>query len=128
MLARTTSYTTIGLEALPVQVEVDASQGLPTLAIVGLPDQAVKEAKERVRSAILNSQYRLPSQRFTVNLAPADLRKEGGMFDLAVALGILATSDQLDPAQLAAAVALGELALDGSIRPIHGVLPIALAL
>ena len=83
MLARTYSYTTFGLEAFPVEVEVDAARGLPTLAIVGLPDQAVKEARERVRAAITNSQYRLPSQRFTVNLAPADVKKEGGVFDLA---------------------------------------------
>ncbi len=128
MLARTLSYTTIGLEALPVEVEVDAGRGLPALAIVGLPDQAVKEAKERVRSAIVNSQFRLPSQRFTVNLAPADVKKEGGVFDLAIALGMLAASGQLDPQALASVAVLGELALDGSVRPVHGVLPIALAL
>lgn len=127
MLARTRSYTTLGLQALPVDVEVDAARGLPTLAIVGLPDQAVKEAKERVRSAIANSQYKLPSQRLTINLAPADLKKEGGVFDLAIALGMLAASGQLDPVQLASAVILGELALDGAVRPIHGILPIALA-
>ena len=128
MLARTTSYTTLGLEALPVEVEVDATRGLPALAIVGLPDQAVKEAKERVHSAILNSQYALPSQRFIVNLAPADVKKEGAVFDLAIALGMLAASGQLDPAALASVVVLGELALDGTVRPIHGVLPIARAL
>ncbi|MBI2495410.1 MAG: YifB family Mg chelatase-like AAA ATPase [Candidatus Omnitrophica bacterium] len=128
MLTRTTSYTTVGLEALPVEVEVDATRGLPALAIVGLPDQAVKEARERVRSAILNSQYRLPSQRFIVNLAPADVRKEGGVFDLAIALGLLAASRQLDPARLASVIVLGELALDGGVRAIHGALPIAMAL
>ena len=128
MLARTISYTTLGLEALPVAVEVDGGRGLPVLAIVGLPDQAVKEAKERVRAAILNSQYRLPSLRFVVNLAPADLKKEGGVFDLAIALGVLAASQQLDPARLASVTVLGELALDGSVRPVHGTLPIALAL
>ena len=128
MLARVTSYTTIGLDALPVDVEVDAARGLPALAIVGLPSQAVKEARERVRSAILNSQYRLPSQRFIVNLAPADVKKEGATFDLAIALGILAASGQLDPVQLASAVVVGELALDGSVRPIQGTLPMALAL
>jgi len=127
MLARTTSYTTLGLEAYAVDVEVDASRGLPMLTIVGLPDQAVKEARERVRAAIINSQFQLPSQRFTVNLAPADLRKEGGLFDLAVALGILAASGQLDPNPLASIVALGELALDGSVRSVPGTLPIALA-
>jgi len=127
VLARAISYTTLGLEAFPVDVEVDVARGLPALTLVGLPDQAVKEARERVRSAIINSQYRLPSQRLTINLAPADIKKEGGVFDLAIALGILAASDQLDPARLASVVALGELALDGSLRPIHGALPIALA-
>ena len=127
MLARTRSYTTFGLEALPVDVEVDAGRGLPALAVVGLPDQAVREARERVRAAITNSQYRLPSLRFTVNLAPADVKKEGGVFDLAMALGMLAASGQLEPAVLASAVVVGELALDGSVRPIHGVLPMALA-
>ena len=128
MIARTFSYTTLGLEAIPVEVEVDVAQGLPCLTIVGLPDQAVKEARERIRSAIINSQYRLPSQRVTVNLAPADVKKEGGLFDLAMALGVLVASDQLDPAALAQAVVLGELALDGTVRPIHGTLPIALGL
>jgi len=128
MLARTTSYTTFGIDAVAVEVEVDAARGLPTFALVGLPDQAVKEARERVRSAILNSQYSLPPQRFTVNLAPADVKKAGGVFDLAIALGLLAASGQLDPAPLASVVVLGELALDGSVRPVHGVLPIALAL
>ena len=127
MLARTTSYITLGLDALPVEVEVDAARGLPTLTIVGLPDQAVKEAKERVHSAIINSQFRLPSLRFIVNLAPADVKKEGGMFDLAIALGMLAASGQVDPAQLASVAVLGELALDGTVRSIHGALPIALA-
>ncbi len=128
LLARTTSYTLLGLTALPVEVEIDVSRGLPSLTIVGLPDRAVKEAKERVRSAILNSQYELPSQRLTINLAPADIKKEGALFDLAVALGVLAASGQVDPHQLACVVALGELALDGTVRPVHGVLPIALAL
>lgn len=107
---------------------MDVARGLPALTIVGLPDQAVKEARERVRTAIVNSQFRLPSQRLTVNLAPADVKKEGGVFDLAIALGILAASGQVDPTEVANVVALGELALDGSLRPIRGVLPITLAL
>ena len=127
MLARTTAYTTLGLTAVPVEVEVDATRGLPALTIVGLPDQAVREARERVRSAILNSQYHLPSSKFLVNLAPADVKKAGGMFDLGIALGLLAVSQQLDPAMLASVVVLGELALDGSVRAVPGVLPIALA-
>ncbi|MBI4003398.1 MAG: YifB family Mg chelatase-like AAA ATPase [Candidatus Omnitrophica bacterium] len=128
MLARVISYTTLGLDALPVDVEVDASQGLPTFTIVGLPDQAVREARERVRAALLNSQLDLPSRRLIVNLAPADIKKEGGVFDLAIALGILAASGQLNPAAVAAVVAVGELALDGRVRPVPGVLPIARAL
>jgi len=128
MLARAISYAICGLEALPVHVEVDAARGLPGLTIIGLPDQAVREAKERVRSAIVNSQFHLPSQRLTVNLAPADVKKTGGVFDLAMALGILAASDQLDPAALAASVVLGELALDGAVRPVPGTLAVALAL
>ena len=124
MLARSIAFTTIGLEAIRIDLEVDAARGLPALTIVGLPDQAVKEARERVRSAILNSQFQLPSQRFVVNLAPADLKKEGGVFDLAIALGLLAASGQLDPARLAAVATLGELALDGTLRPVRGVLPV----
>jgi len=127
MLVRAISYTTLGLEAFPVDVEVDTSQGLPALTIVGLPDQAVKEARDRVRAAIINSQYHLPSQRLTINLAPADIKKEGAIFDLAIALGILAASGQLDPWRLASVAVLGELALDGRVRPVHGVLPVALA-
>lgn len=107
---------------------MDAARGLPGVTIVGLPDQTVKEARERVRAAIVNSQFHLPSQRLTVNLAPAGLKKEGGVFDLAIALGILAASEQVDPERLASVAVLGELALDGSVRPVHGVLPIALAL
>src|SRR5262245_8215056 len=128
MLARTYSFTLLGLEALPVAVEVDAQHGLPVLAVVGLPDQAVKEARERVRTAILNSQFDLPTRRFIVNLAPADLKKEGGAFDLAIALGLLAASGQADPDVVASVAALGELALDGSLRPVAGVLPMAMAM
>ena len=127
MLARGHSYATVGLEAVPIEIEVDARLGLPSLSVVGLPDQAVKEARERVRSAILNSQFQLPQSRITVNLAPADLKKEGGVFDLAIALGVLAATHQLDPARLAEVILVGELALDGSLRPVPGMLPIAMA-
>ncbi len=128
MLARSHAYALAGLEALPVDIEIDTAIGLPSLTIVGLPDQAVKEARERVRSAILNSQLKVPEGRITVNLAPADLKKEGGLFDLPIALGILAASGQLDPAALERLIPIGELALDGSLRPVPGVLPIALAM
>ena len=127
MLARSYSYTLVGLDAVPVDIEVDVATGLPNLTIVGLPDQAVKEARERLRSAILNSQFDLPSQRLTINLAPADVKKEGGAFDLPMALGILAASGQVDPAKVAEVVAIGELALDGRLRPTPGVLPMAMA-
>ncbi len=127
MLARTRSYTTLGLEALPIEIEVDTAPGLPSITIVGLPDQAVREARQRVKAAIQNSQFRIPSQRITVNLAPADVRKGGASFDLAIALGLLAASQQLDPAAVTSVTTLGELALDGTLRPIPGILPIALA-
>ena len=127
MLARLHSFALTGLEAVPVEIEVDGGQGLPGLTIVGLPDQAVKEARERVRSAIRNSQFRFPDHRITVNLAPADVKKEGGRFDLAIALGVLASSDQLDPAALREVIVVGELALDGRLRSTPGMLPIVMA-
>jgi len=127
MLARAHAYALTGLEVTPIEIEVDAASGLPGLTIVGLPDQAVKEARERIRSAILNSQFQLPHVRLTVNLAPADVRKQGGLFDLPIALGVLAATGQLDPARLDAVKAVGELALDGSVRPGRGILPMAVA-
>ena len=127
MLARAHTYTVFGLEAVPVEIEVDIRPGLPSLTIVGLPDQVVKESRERVRSAILNSQFLVPHQRITVNLAPAELKKVGGHFDLAIALGILAASAQVEPAAVDGVISVGELALDGSLRGVPGLLPIALA-
>jgi len=109
-----------------VTVEVHVANGLPSLSIVGLPETAVKESKDRVRGAILNSQFEFPAQRITVNLAPADLPKEGGRFDLAIALGILAASGQIPTAPLSQYECAGELSLGGHLRPISGVLPIAL--
>lgn len=117
----------LGIEAPQVTVEVHLSNGLPSLSIVGLPETAVKESKDRVRSAILNSQFEFPARRITVNLAPADLPKEGGRFDLAIALGILAASDQIPAEQLEQYEALGELALSGELRPVNGCLPAAIA-
>ncbi|MFC6452060.1 MULTISPECIES: YifB family Mg chelatase-like AAA ATPase [Paenibacillus] len=111
-----------GVEGKLVEVEVDLSNGLPQMNIVGLPDSAVKESMERVRAAIKNCGFTFPLQRITVNLAPADIRKEGSAFDLAIAVGILATSGQLRLEQQEATLILGELALDGSIRPVPGVL------
>jgi magnesium chelatase family protein len=126
MLARCTTAALQGLEAHPVTVEVDLGPGLPALTLVGLADAAVLEARERVRSALRHSGYRVPQGRVVVNLAPADLRKEGPGFDLPVALGLLVASGQLAPASLAGVWSAGELGLDGSLRPIRGMLSIAL--
>ena len=126
MLAKVLSAALVGLSSVPIEVEVDiASQGLPNFFIVGLPDEAVKEARERVRSALKNSGADFPAKRITVNLAPADLPKEGPSYDLPIALGILLASGQLPPLADSALV-LGELALDGSVRKINGVLSHAL--
>ena len=115
-----------GLEAPPVSVEVHLSAGLPALNIVGLPEAAVRESKDRVRSALINSGYEFPTSRITVNLAPADLPKEGGRFDLPIALGILAASGQLPIECVKGKEFLGELALSGVLRPITGSLPAAM--
>ncbi|MBI3318369.1 MAG: YifB family Mg chelatase-like AAA ATPase [Candidatus Omnitrophica bacterium] len=128
MLAKVTTATVVGLSAVPVTVEVDVTDGLPGLTIVGLPDTVVKESKERIKSALKNSQFAWPQTRITVNLAPAEVRKEGSAFDFPIALGLLAASRQLEPEAFADAVALGELALDGTLRPISGALPVALSL
>jgi magnesium chelatase family protein len=127
MLARIHSAAVVGVEAVPVDVEVDVSPGLPVCSIVGLPDAAVREARERVRSAIRNAGYEMPARRVTVNLAPADLRKVGPAYDLPIALGILTATQQLPPQALAGCVVIGELSLDGGVRSVAGVLNIALA-
>ena len=127
MLARVQSAAVVGLDALPVDVEVDVSPGIPTFAVVGLPDTAVREARERVRAAIRNTGYEMPPRRITVNLAPADTRKAGPAFDLPIALGILVATRQVPEAGLDGCVVVGELSLDGAVRPVVGVLSIALA-
>ncbi|MGB6976005.1 MAG: YifB family Mg chelatase-like AAA ATPase [Gammaproteobacteria bacterium] len=121
------SRTAVGINAPAVIVETHISSGLPAFAIVGLPETVVKESKDRVRSALLNSHWEFPTRRITVNLAPADLPKEGGRFDLPIALGILAASGQLPLTKLSEFECVGELALTGELRPIKGILPIALA-
>ncbi len=126
-IARVFSRARLGISAPLVEVEVHLSGGLPAFNIVGLPEAAVKEARDRVRSAIITSQFEFPARRITVNLAPADLPKEGGGFDLPIALGILAAGGQLPVAALAQLELLGELALDGVLRPVRGVLPAAVA-
>ena len=115
-----------GIDAPLVTIEVHVTNGLPQLSIVGLPETAVKESKDRVRGAILNSHFEFPIQRITINLAPADLPKEGGRFDLAIALGILAASDQIPKNQLEQYECVGELSLSGELRPILGTLPVTL--
>jgi len=127
MLAKVKSAAVACLEGALVEVEVDLSPGLPSFTIVGLPDKGVQEARERVRSAIRNSYYKFPNRRITVNLAPADLKKEGPAYDLPIAIGILMSSGQLD-ADLSDSIFLGELSLDGKLRHTHGILPmVALA-
>jgi magnesium chelatase family protein len=126
MLAKVTSFALIGLESTPVDVEVDISRGLPSQTIVGLPDAAVRESSERVRAALVNSGLVHPRARLTVNLAPADLRKEGPAYDLPIAVGILLASEQVG-ADLLDAGLIGELSLDGHVRSVTGVLPMAVA-
>ncbi|HET6724844.1 MAG TPA: magnesium chelatase domain-containing protein, partial [Gammaproteobacteria bacterium] len=125
-LARVFSRAQAGIDAPAVTVEVHLSNGLPALTMVGLPEAAVRESKDRVRSALLNANYEFPARRITVNLAPADLPKEGGRFDLAIALGILAASEQLPASVLEQYEFLGELSLSGELRPVRGALPAAL--
>jgi len=125
-LARVYSRALVGVEAPLVTVETHISNGLPGLAIVGLPETAVRESRERVRSAILNANLEFPARRVTVNLAPAELPKVGGRYDLAIALSILAASDQLPAERLAKYEFLGELALGGELRGVSGVLPAAI--
>src|SRR5262245_17298966 len=126
-LAIVYSRATLGVESPLVTVEVHLSGGLPNFTIVGMPETAVKESRERVRSALLNSQLEFPQQRITINLAPAELPKTGGRFDLAIAIGILAASGQVDAAALNELVFIGELALSGEVRGVGGLLPGLLA-
>jgi magnesium chelatase family protein len=122
MYGKVKSACLLGIEGQIIEVEVDISSGLPQINLVGLPDTAIRESIERVRAAIKNCAFKFPMDRITVNLAPADLRKEGSSFDLAIAAGILITSGQLTLKELDQTLLLGELALDGSLRPIPGVL------
>jgi magnesium chelatase family protein len=126
VLARVLSACIAGIEATMVAVEVDVTSGLPSFATVGLPDSSVRESRDRIRAAIKNSGFEFPVERITVNLAPADLRKVGTAFDLPMALGILAAIGLVKADRLAGALVLGELSLDGHVRPVRGVLPVAL--
>jgi magnesium chelatase family protein len=125
VLATIRSAAVIGIDAYDVSVEVDCAQGLPQFTVVGLPAGAVKESRERVSAAIVNAGFLLPARRTTVNLAPADRRKDGTGFDLPIALGVLVATGQLAPECVQHIAAVGELALDGAIRPVRGALPVA---
>jgi len=127
MLAKVISCAVSGVDGLLIQVEVDLAQGLPSFSTVGLPEGAVREAKDRVRAAIKNSGYEFPPRRITVNLAPAAVKKEGTGYDLPIALGILSAAGILQSALLEQTAIVGELSLDGTVRPVPGVLPMALA-
>ncbi len=126
MLAKVLSFGLKGIEGYPVLVETDVYSGLPAYELVGLGDTAIKESKERVRSAIKNSGFEYPAKRITINLAPADLKKEGPLYDLAIAIGILAASEQVLPDLLKYMVVFGELSLNGDVRPVNGILPMVI--
>jgi magnesium chelatase family protein len=128
MLAKSTTASLIGLQVLKIDVEVDTANGLPAVNIVGLPDAAVKESRDRVRAAIDNNGLEFPMQRVTINLAPADSRKEGTHFDLPIALAVLMATGQIPGHVLGDTVVIGELSLDGSILRVNGVLPMIMEL
>ncbi len=127
MFARVLSSAVFGIDAYSVEVEVDIALGLPAFATVGLPEGAVKESKDRVKAAIKNCGYEFPSRRITVNLAPADIKKEGAAFDLPMAIGILAATEAVQKERLPHYFILGELSLDGQVKPVKGTLPMAVA-
>jgi magnesium chelatase family protein len=126
MLAKVCSAAVNGIEAYPVEVEVNSGWGDTIVVIVGLPDAAVRESRDRVSTALTNSGYKFPMGKTTINLAPADVKKEGPSFDLPIAIGMIAASEQLETDQLENFAIVGELALNGAVRPVKGVLPIAL--
>lgn len=127
MLSRISSYGLQGITGYEVTVEVDISSGLPSIEMVGLPDAAIKESKERVRSAIRNSGFLFSPKKITINLAPADIKKEGAIYDLPIAIGILCATEQLSLNQFEQVVIVGELSLYGEIRQIKGLMPIIIA-
>ena len=127
MLAKLNTYALVGIDALPVEVEVDTAHGLPKTILVGLPETAVKESVHRIERALANLGYQRPSGRTIINLAPADLRKDAGGFDLPIALGMLVATGQLLPEHVAGWAMTGELALEGSVRAVKGRLSIAMA-
>lgn len=127
MLTKTKSFALKGLDGYSVDIEVDISGGVPNVEMVGLPDAVVKESKDRVRSAIINSDFQYPVKRITINFAPAETRKEGSNFDLPIAIGILSSSKQVDAQNAKEYVFLGELSLDGTLRRINGLMAILIS-
>src|SRR6266849_10842017 len=127
MLAKLTTFALVGIDGVPVEVEVDASGGAIKTILVGLPEMAVRESIHRIERALTNLGYDRPTGRTVINLAPADLKKDAGSFDLPMALGILVATGQLLPEQLREFATVGELALDGSVRPVKGALSMAMA-
>ena len=127
MLSRVRSACLLGIDAYPVDVEVDISSGLPSFATVGLPQGAVREGRERIGAALANAGFVFPLRRITVNLAPADIQKTGSGLDLPIALGVLTASGQLSDEALAGLMVVGEVGLEGDLRPVRGALPMALA-
>lgn len=128
MLSKIKSITTSGIEGFVVDVEVDIGKGIPGISVVGLPEQSIKESRDRIKPAIRNSGYEFPNRKVVVNLAPADLRKEGSHFDLPIAIGIMAAEGKIPQNKISEYYFVGELALDGNLRPVKGVLPMVLKL
>src|SRR5215213_551766 len=126
MLAKLNTFALVGIDAVPVEVEVDAAPGLPKTVLVGLPEAAVRESVHRVERALVNLGYSRHPGRTVINLAPADLKKDAGGFDLPIALALLVATGQLLPAQVRDCAIVGELALDGSVRPVKGALSMAM--
>src|SRR3990172_1621867 len=126
MISKILSSAVFGVDAYLVEVEVDITFGFPQFSTVGLPEGAVKESKERVKAAVKNCGYDFPQKRITVNLAPADIKKEGSAFDLPIAIGILAATGVVDAEKLGNYIILGELSLDGRVKAVRGVLPITI--
>jgi len=128
MVSKINSFTIWGIDAFPIDIEVDISKGIPSISIVGLPDQSVKESKDRLKPAIKNSGFEFPSGKIVVNLAPADLKKEGSYFDLPIAIGILSSLNIIKQSVIDEFYFVGELALDGNVRKVNGILPMVLKL
>ena len=126
MLSKVFCFGILGLDAYPITIETDISPGLPNIIMVGLPDNAVKESRERIRAAIKNSGFEFPVQKITINLSPADTKKQGPCYDLAIALGVLAAQGLISSEALIPYAFAGELSLDGRIQPVQGALSIAM--